>query len=130
MSQAPPPLGTPVVRREGRDKVTGIARYAAEHTPPGCLYGRPVPATIVRGRVDTIHADEILALPGVRAVLTHENAPGSRSPTTRSSPSSRTTWSRTGAGPSRSWWPTPRRPPAPEPRRCGSPTRPAGTTSC
>ncbi|MEU6871955.1 xanthine dehydrogenase family protein molybdopterin-binding subunit [Streptomyces sp. NPDC046751] len=80
MSQAPPPLGTPVVRREGRDKVTGIARYAAEHTPPGCLYGRPVPATIVRGRVDTIHADEILALPGVRAVLTHENAPRLKEP--------------------------------------------------
>ncbi|MEE1839735.1 xanthine dehydrogenase family protein molybdopterin-binding subunit [Streptomyces sp. NPDC088175] len=80
MSQAPPPLGTPVVRREGRDKVTGTARYAAEHTPPGCLYGRPVPATIVRGRVDTIHADEILALPGVRAVLTHENAPRLKEP--------------------------------------------------
>ncbi|MFJ2874063.1 xanthine dehydrogenase family protein molybdopterin-binding subunit [Streptomyces sp. NPDC087298] len=80
MSQAPPPLGTPVVRREGQDKVTGTARYAAEHTPPGCLYGRPVPATIVRGRVDTIHADEILALPGVRAVLTHENAPRLKEP--------------------------------------------------
>ncbi|WP_406378849.1 xanthine dehydrogenase family protein molybdopterin-binding subunit [Streptomyces sp. NBC_01618] len=75
MSQAPPPLGTPVVRREGRDKVTGTARYAAEHTPPGCLYGWPVPATIARGRVRAIHTDEALAVPGVCAVLTHENAP-------------------------------------------------------
>ncbi|MFE6664717.1 xanthine dehydrogenase family protein molybdopterin-binding subunit [Streptomyces sp. NPDC057697] len=80
MSQAPPALGTPVVRREGRDKVTGTARYAAEHTPPGCLYGRPVPATIVRGRVDAVHADEALALPGVRAVLTHDNAPRLKEP--------------------------------------------------
>ncbi|MFF2409908.1 xanthine dehydrogenase family protein molybdopterin-binding subunit [Streptomyces sp. NPDC058092] len=80
MSQAPPPLGTPVVRREGRDKVTGTARYAAEHTPPGCLYGRPVPATIARGRVSAIHTDEALALPGVRAVLTHENAPRLKRP--------------------------------------------------
>ncbi|MFF1650409.1 xanthine dehydrogenase family protein molybdopterin-binding subunit [Streptomyces sp. NPDC058240] len=80
MSQAPPPLGTPVVRREGRDKVTGTARYAAEHTPPGCLYGRPVPATIARGRVDAIRADEALALPGVHAVLTHDNAPRLKEP--------------------------------------------------
>ncbi|MFD4760960.1 xanthine dehydrogenase family protein molybdopterin-binding subunit [Streptomyces sp. NPDC058439] len=80
MSQAPPPLGTPVLRREGRDKVTGTARYAAEHTPPGCLYGRPVPATIARGRVSAIQTDEALALPGVRAVLTHENAPRLKQP--------------------------------------------------
>lgn len=80
MSQAPSPLGTPVVRREGRDKVTGTARYAAEHTPPGCLYGRPVPATIARGRVDAVHADEVLALPGVHAVLTHHNAPRLKEP--------------------------------------------------
>ncbi|MFD5504291.1 xanthine dehydrogenase family protein molybdopterin-binding subunit [Streptomyces sp. NPDC127061] len=80
MSQAPSPLGTPVVRREGRDKVTGTARYAVEHTPPGCLYGRPVPATIARGRVDAVHADEVLALPGVHAVLTHHNAPRLKEP--------------------------------------------------
>ncbi|MFE7264524.1 xanthine dehydrogenase family protein molybdopterin-binding subunit [Streptomyces sp. NPDC057592] len=80
MSQAPSPLGTPVVRREGRDKVTGTARYAAEHTPPGCLYGWPVPATIARGRVDAIHADEALALPGVHAVLTHHDAPRLKEP--------------------------------------------------
>ncbi|MGW2177569.1 xanthine dehydrogenase family protein molybdopterin-binding subunit [Streptomyces sp. NPDC001732] len=80
MSQAPSPLGTPVVRREGRDKVTGAARYCAEHTPPGCLYGRPVPATIARGRVTAVHADEALALPGVRAVLTHDNAPRLKEP--------------------------------------------------
>ncbi|MFF9506681.1 xanthine dehydrogenase family protein molybdopterin-binding subunit [Streptomyces sp. NPDC014724] len=80
MSQAPPPLGTPVVRREGRDKVTGTARYAAEHTPEGCLYGWPVPATIARGRVGAIHADAALALPGVRAVLSHDNAPALKQP--------------------------------------------------
>ncbi|MFF3125959.1 xanthine dehydrogenase family protein molybdopterin-binding subunit [Streptomyces sp. NPDC057908] len=80
MSQAPPPLGTPVARREGRDKVTGAARYAAEHTPPGCLYGWPVPATIARGRVSAVHTDEALALPGVHAVLSHDNAPRLKQP--------------------------------------------------
>ncbi|WP_413754207.1 xanthine dehydrogenase family protein molybdopterin-binding subunit [Streptomyces sp. R-74717] len=80
MSQAPPPLGTPAARREGRDKVTGAARYAAEHTPPGCLYGWPVPATIARGRVSAVHTDEALALPGVHAVLSHDNAPRLKQP--------------------------------------------------
>ncbi|MEV6162627.1 xanthine dehydrogenase family protein molybdopterin-binding subunit [Streptomyces sp. NPDC052052] len=80
MSQPHTPLGAPVPRREGRDKVTGTARYAAEHTPPGCLYGWPVPAAIARGRVAAVHADEALALPGVHAVLSHENAPRLKQP--------------------------------------------------
>ncbi|MGW0563879.1 xanthine dehydrogenase family protein molybdopterin-binding subunit [Streptomyces sp. NPDC003016] len=75
MTHPPSPLGTPAVRREARDKVTGAARYAAEHTPPGCAHAWPVPATVARGRVTAVHADAVLALPGVLAVLTHENAP-------------------------------------------------------
>ncbi|MFB6441603.1 xanthine dehydrogenase family protein molybdopterin-binding subunit [Streptomyces sp. NPDC056411] len=75
--QGPPPypVGAPLVRREGREKVTGTARYAAEHTPPGCAYAWPVPATVARGRVAAVDTAEALALPGVLAVLTHENAP-------------------------------------------------------
>ncbi|MFB7635778.1 xanthine dehydrogenase family protein molybdopterin-binding subunit [Streptomyces sp. NPDC056149] len=69
------PLGAPLVRREGREKVTGTARYAAEHTPPGCAYAWPVPATIARGRITAVDTRDALALPGVLAVLTHENAP-------------------------------------------------------
>lgn len=71
----PYPLGAPLVRREGRQKVTGAARYAAEHTPPDCAYAWPVPATIARGRVTAVDTAAALALPGVCAVLTHENAP-------------------------------------------------------
>ncbi|MFF9501213.1 xanthine dehydrogenase family protein molybdopterin-binding subunit [Streptomyces sp. NPDC014656] len=70
-----PAAGTDAVRREARQKVTGQARYAAEHTPPGCLHAAPVPATVARGRVTAVHAGEILARPGVHAVLSHENAP-------------------------------------------------------
>jgi xanthine dehydrogenase YagR molybdenum-binding subunit len=70
-----PQLGSPAVRREAREKVTGAARYAAEHTPPGCLYAWPVPAAIAHGRVSAVHTDEALALPGVHTVLTYENAP-------------------------------------------------------
>ncbi|HBF81735.1 MAG TPA: xanthine dehydrogenase [Streptomyces sp.] len=75
MSHAPQPLGEPVVRREGREKVTGTARYAAEHHPAGLLYGRIVPATVASGRITAIRTADALAVPGVHTVLTHENAP-------------------------------------------------------
>ncbi|WP_225847096.1 xanthine dehydrogenase family protein molybdopterin-binding subunit [Streptomyces sp. HPF1205] len=69
------PLGAPVVRLEGRAKVTGTARYAAEHTQPDRACARPVGATVARGRVTALHRDEALAVPGVIAVLGHDNAP-------------------------------------------------------
>ncbi|MGW2631752.1 xanthine dehydrogenase family protein molybdopterin-binding subunit [Streptomyces chattanoogensis] len=75
MPPAPHPLGAPLLRREGREKVTGAARYAAEHTPPDCAYAWPVPATVARGRITAVDTADALALPGVLAVLTHENAP-------------------------------------------------------
>ncbi|MEU9213211.1 xanthine dehydrogenase family protein molybdopterin-binding subunit [Streptomyces sp. NPDC048415] len=68
-------LGAPAERREGRDKVTGLARYAAEHTLPGRAHAWPVPAAIARGSVRAIDTTAALRLPGIIAVLTHENAP-------------------------------------------------------
>ncbi|MEU0409496.1 xanthine dehydrogenase family protein molybdopterin-binding subunit [Streptomyces griseorubiginosus] len=68
-------LGAPVERREGREKVTGTARYAAEQPRPGRAHAWPVPASIARGRITGIDATAALDLPGVLAVLTHENAP-------------------------------------------------------
>ncbi|QIP87992.1 xanthine dehydrogenase family protein molybdopterin-binding subunit [Streptomyces sp. Tu 2975] len=75
MSRPPAVLGAPAERREAREKVAGAARYAAEHTPSGCVYGWPVPAAIPRGRVTSLGTAEVLDMPGVLAVLTHENAP-------------------------------------------------------
>ncbi|MET7454065.1 xanthine dehydrogenase family protein molybdopterin-binding subunit [Streptomyces sp. NPDC005574] len=68
-------VGAPVERREGRAKVTGTARYAAEYHPPGRAHAWPVPATVARGHVTGIDSTAALAMPGVLAVLTHENAP-------------------------------------------------------
>ncbi|MFC8828837.1 xanthine dehydrogenase family protein molybdopterin-binding subunit [Streptomyces sp. NPDC057137] len=68
-------LGSAAARIEGPAKVTGTARYAAEHTPPGCLYAWVVPATVARGRIASFDTDAALAEPGAVAVLTHENAP-------------------------------------------------------
>ncbi|OQR63792.1 xanthine dehydrogenase [Streptomyces maremycinicus] len=68
-------VGAPAERREGREKVTGTARYAAEQPLAGRLFARPVPAAIVRGRVTDIDDTAALALPGVVTVLTYRNAP-------------------------------------------------------
>ncbi|TXS44878.1 xanthine dehydrogenase family protein molybdopterin-binding subunit [Streptomyces sp. t39] len=68
-------LGADAERSEARDKVTGRARYASEYRPPDRLYAWPVPATVARGRVTDVDAGPALAVRGVRAVLTHENAP-------------------------------------------------------
>ncbi|MBT2470000.1 xanthine dehydrogenase family protein molybdopterin-binding subunit [Streptomyces sp. ISL-66] len=70
-----PALGRPATRLEGPDKVAGRALYAAEHTPPGRVYGWPVPATVARGRVTAVDTAGALALPGVLAVLTPYDAP-------------------------------------------------------
>ncbi|MFI1067134.1 xanthine dehydrogenase family protein molybdopterin-binding subunit [Streptomyces spororaveus] len=75
LPDSPSALGSPARRREGREKVTGAARYAAEHTPPDCAYAWPVPATIARGRVISVDTAPATAVPGVIGVLTPYDAP-------------------------------------------------------
>ncbi|HYU29340.1 MAG TPA: xanthine dehydrogenase family protein molybdopterin-binding subunit, partial [Gemmatimonadales bacterium] len=55
--------------------VTGAAKYAYEYPVEGVTYVFPVQSTIARGRVVSIDASAARALPGVIAVLSHENAP-------------------------------------------------------
>ena len=62
-------------RVEGRDKVTGRARYAFEYPVEGAAYAMAVQATVGRGEVESVGAAEVLAMPGVIAVLSCENAP-------------------------------------------------------
>jgi len=47
-------VGRNVLRKEGADKVTGVARYIDDLAFPGMLYGRTVRSTIVRGEIDTV----------------------------------------------------------------------------
>ena len=44
----------PVPRKEGRDKVTGRARYLDDITLPGMLYGATVRSSIPRGKIKSI----------------------------------------------------------------------------
>ncbi len=50
-------VGTSVPRKEGRDKVTGAARYIDDITLPGMLYGATVRSQIPRGTIKTISFD-------------------------------------------------------------------------
>ncbi|MFC5061691.1 xanthine dehydrogenase family protein molybdopterin-binding subunit [Actinomycetospora atypica] len=68
-------LGTSVRRIEGPDKVLGTAHYAAEAPVENPLHLRPVQATVARGTVTAIDTAAAEALPGVVAVITHEQAP-------------------------------------------------------
>jgi xanthine dehydrogenase YagR molybdenum-binding subunit len=68
-------IGHPTSRVDGRAKVTGAAKYAAEYHVPNLAYGYVVSSAIAKGRITHIDVREALALPGVLHVFTHENAP-------------------------------------------------------
>src|ERR1700740_2570757 len=68
-------IGASLDRRDGPQKVTGTAAYAYEHRLDNPLYLFPVQSHVARGRVTRIDASAAEALPGVIAVLSHENAP-------------------------------------------------------
>ncbi|MFB8177060.1 xanthine dehydrogenase family protein molybdopterin-binding subunit [Streptomyces sp. NPDC055966] len=70
-----PAVGTAHTRVEGRDKVTGAARYAGEVPFADLAYGWLVLSTVARGRIRDLDTESVLAMPGVLAVLEHRNAP-------------------------------------------------------
>src|SRR3954464_15145665 len=74
MAEAKQAVGTPMSRVDGRLKVTGGARYAAEFQVKDVAYGALVLSTVAKGqatKIDTAAAEKV---PGVLAVLTHRNA--------------------------------------------------------
>ncbi|MCT2581826.1 xanthine dehydrogenase family protein molybdopterin-binding subunit [Actinophytocola gossypii] len=73
-------VGRGVARVDGRAKVTGAARYAADHEIPGMLHGHLVLSTVARGEITELDTSAALALPGVVAVLTHRDLPPLRVP--------------------------------------------------
>ena len=75
MSVASRSVGSALSRVDGRLKVTGQARYAYEEPVEGVAYAAAVTATIAAGEIDAIDPERALALPGVLAVISHDNAP-------------------------------------------------------
>ncbi|MDQ2742502.1 MAG: xanthine dehydrogenase family protein molybdopterin-binding subunit [Chloroflexota bacterium] len=74
-THAQPVIGRPLDRLDGPEKVTGAATYAFEHQLDGANYAYAVQSTIAKGRIVSVDAGAARALPGVVAVLWHENAP-------------------------------------------------------
>jgi len=68
-------IGQPTSRVDGRAKVTGAAKYAAEYNVSNLTYGYVVSSAIAKGKITRIDASDALALSGVVHVFTHENAP-------------------------------------------------------
>ena len=66
--------GKPIDRKDGRLKVTGGAKYAAEFNQNQMAYAFPVCSTIANGTITAIDAGAASSSPGVIAVLTHKNA--------------------------------------------------------
>jgi xanthine dehydrogenase YagR molybdenum-binding subunit len=73
-------VGKPVSRLDGTLKVRGKARFVAEVTLDGMLYGALVHSTIARGRIVTLDTSEAERAPGVSLVMTYRNAPRMKAP--------------------------------------------------
>ena len=68
-------LGIATSRVDGRAKVMGAAKYAAEYNVPGLAHGFVITSAIAKGRVARIDFADALSVDGVIAVFTHANRP-------------------------------------------------------
>ena len=75
MAVAHSAIGRSLDRVEGREKVTGAAVYAYEYERDDMAYASLVQSTIAKGEVIALAVEPALALPGVLAIVSHENAP-------------------------------------------------------
>ena len=70
-----PYIGTATSRVDGLAKVTGAAKYAADHNVAGLAHGSVVCSTIAKGRITRLDTSAAKAVKGVLTVLTHDNRP-------------------------------------------------------
>jgi xanthine dehydrogenase molybdenum-binding subunit len=68
-------IGTRPIRHDGADKVTGRALYGADIRLNGMLYGKVLRSPHAHARIVSIDTSRALALPGVKAVVTHADLP-------------------------------------------------------
>jgi CO/xanthine dehydrogenase Mo-binding subunit len=68
-------VGHNVPRKEGHEKVTGVARYIDDIAVEGMLYGKTIRSTIARGRIRSINFDPAFDWSTV-VVADHRDIPG------------------------------------------------------
>jgi xanthine dehydrogenase YagR molybdenum-binding subunit len=67
-------IGKPIDRIDGRLKVTGAAKYAAEFHLPNAVHAVLVQSTIAAGSITGFELQEAQGMPGVLAIITPDNA--------------------------------------------------------
>ncbi|GAB3835400.1 xanthine dehydrogenase family protein molybdopterin-binding subunit [Hymenobacter jeollabukensis] len=73
---APGVVGQPLSRVDGRAKVTGQAKYSAEYNHlPGLAHAVFKTSDVAKGRITGFDASAAQRVPGVLAILTHQNLP-------------------------------------------------------
>ena len=68
-------IGKSVRRGDVVEKITGSARYVGDVRLPGMLFARSLRSTVAHATIRRIDATKARALPGVKAVLTHQDVP-------------------------------------------------------
>ena len=72
-------VGTSPVKHDGIDKVTGRAKFGADLFLPGMLVGKILRSSHPHARIKSIDTSAAEKLPGVKAVVTRADFPGSGS---------------------------------------------------
>src|SRR5258706_16281893 len=68
-------IGTRPIRHDGVDKVTGRAKYGADYSFPGMLFGKVLRSPHAHALIKSIKTDKAAALPGVKAIMTSADLP-------------------------------------------------------
>ena len=71
-------IGRSTPRIEGVEKVTGTAKYSADVTLPGMLWGKVARSPVPYGRITRVDISQALQVPGVKAVITGKDVAGMR----------------------------------------------------
>src|SRR5919198_1757858 len=71
-------IGEVVRRTDAVPKVTGEFAYSSDAYAAGMLWGHTVRSPHAHARIGSIDVSQALAMPGVHAVLTHEDVPGDK----------------------------------------------------
>jgi CO/xanthine dehydrogenase Mo-binding subunit len=71
-------IGESLLREDGEPKVKGEFAYSSDLSAPGMLWGHTVRAPHAHAHILGIDVSAAVKMPGVHAVLTHEDVPGEK----------------------------------------------------
>src|SRR6476659_9042941 len=71
-------IGEPVRRPDGPPKVQGQFAYSSDLNAAGMLWGHTLRSPHAHARIVAIDISQAVSMPGVHAVLTHDDVPGQK----------------------------------------------------